>query len=36
VAIAVAAAGAEAELWTRDQDFERIRTVLPHLELHGL
>jgi len=36
VAIAVAAAGAEAELWTRDQDFERIRTVLPHLELHDL
>jgi predicted nucleic acid-binding protein len=34
VAIAVAAAGAEAELWTRDQDFERIRTALPHLELH--
>lgn len=36
VAIAVAAAGAEAELWTRDHDFERIRTVLPALELHRL
>ncbi len=36
IAIAVAAAGAEAELWTRDDDFERIRTVLPHLELHGV
>jgi len=36
VAIAVAAAGAEAELWTRDHDFERIQTVLPGLELHRL
>ena len=36
VAIAVAAARAEAELWTRDEDFERIQTVLPDLELHGL
>jgi len=34
VAIAVAATVAEAELWTRDQDFERIRTALPALELH--
>jgi predicted nucleic acid-binding protein len=35
VAIAVAAAGAEAELWTRDGDFERIQEVLPELELHN-
>jgi len=35
VAIAVAAEVAEAELWTRDGDFERIREVLPKLELHA-
>ena len=34
VAIAVAAAGAEAALWTRDADFERIQTALPELALH--
>jgi predicted nucleic acid-binding protein len=34
VAIAVAAANAEAELWTGDADFEQIRTVLPQLVLH--
>lgn len=34
VAIAVAAAVAEAELWTTDQDFERIRAALPTLQLH--
>jgi len=34
VAIAVAATVAEAELWTRDRDFEQIRTALPSLELH--
>jgi len=31
--IAVAAARSQATLWTRDQDFERIRPVLPALEL---
>lgn len=35
IAIAVAAAGAEAELWTNDRDFERIQEVLPELELHS-
>ena len=35
VAIAVAANAAEAELWTRDDDFGRIKAVLPSLELHG-
>lgn len=33
VAIAVAAEMAEAELWSRDGDFERIREVLPELTL---
>jgi predicted nucleic acid-binding protein len=35
VTIAVAATNAEAELWTRDHDFERIQAVLPSLALHG-
>ena len=35
VVIAVAATNADAELWTRDHDFERIQTVLPSLQLHG-
>jgi predicted nucleic acid-binding protein len=33
-AIAVAAARAEHALWSFDSDFERIRAVLPELELH--
>jgi predicted nucleic acid-binding protein len=33
VEIAVAAALAGASLWTRDDDFERVRGVLPELEL---
>lgn len=35
IAIAVAAANAEARLWTNDRDFQRIHEVLPALELHG-
>jgi predicted nucleic acid-binding protein len=31
--IAVAAVSAGASLWTRDDDFERIRSALPQLEL---
>ena len=31
--IAVAAVGADASLWTRDDDFDRIRSALPELEL---
>ena len=31
LAIAVSADAADAELWTRDSDFERIATVLPGL-----
>jgi len=34
VAIAVAAVGAEAALWTEDTDFERVSEVLPDLELY--
>jgi len=34
IAIAVAAANGEAELWTNDRDFQRIQEVLPALELH--
>ncbi len=34
VLIAVAAARAQAAVWTRDRDFERIREVLPELELY--
>jgi len=34
VTIAVAAARAEAALWTTDRDFDRIQAVLPALELH--
>jgi predicted nucleic acid-binding protein len=33
LAIAVAAVGAGAAVWTRDQDFERVRSVLSELEL---
>ncbi len=33
LAIAVAAVSADASVWTRDDDFDRIRTVLPELEL---
>jgi predicted nucleic acid-binding protein len=33
VMIAVVAARSELSLWTRDRDFERIRSVLPALEL---
>lgn len=32
--IAVAAVRADAALWTRDTDFERISDVLPDLQLH--
>ena len=35
ISIAVAAANSGAELWTNDHDFERIREVLPELELHS-
>jgi predicted nucleic acid-binding protein len=35
IAIAVAAVGAEARLWTNDRDFQRIQEVVPALELHG-
>ena len=35
LAIAVAAVIAEAELWSRDADFERIGTALPTLTLHA-
>lgn len=34
VVIAVAAVRAGAVLWSTDQDVERIRHVLPELELH--
>ena len=34
VLIAVAAVRAGAELWTRDDDFERVRRVLPALALY--
>jgi predicted nucleic acid-binding protein len=34
VEIAVAAAHADARLWTNDRDFDRIQEVLPALELH--
>lgn len=33
LAIAVAAVSADASVWTRDEDFERIRAALPELEL---
>jgi predicted nucleic acid-binding protein len=36
LAIAVAAVSAGASVWTRDDDFERIRSVLPELELTEL
>ena len=32
-AIAVAAVSADASVWTRDEDFDRIHTVLPELDL---
>ena len=35
VVIAVATARSDAELWTRDRDFERIRQALPTLQLHA-
>jgi tRNA(fMet)-specific endonuclease VapC len=35
VLVAVAAVQAEASLWTRDRDFERIRVFLPELQLYG-
>lgn len=35
VAIAVAALNGEAELWTRDTDFIRIRDAAPDLVLHS-
>ena len=35
IAIAVAAADAEARLWTKDRDFQRIQEVFPALELHA-
>jgi predicted nucleic acid-binding protein len=34
ILIAVAAVRANAALWTRDRDFERVAAVLPELELH--
>jgi predicted nucleic acid-binding protein len=34
VEIAVASVRAEAALWTRDLDFERIRSALPGLQLY--
>ncbi len=34
VEISVAAVRADAALWTRDLDFERIRSALPALELY--
>jgi predicted nucleic acid-binding protein len=34
VLLAIASTRAGAKLWTRDRDFERIREVLPALELH--
>ena len=34
VVIAVATARSDAELWTRDRNFERIRQTLPTLRLH--
>jgi len=34
VMIAVAAVRAQALVWTRDLDFERIRKALPELELY--
>ena len=33
--IGVASVTAEATLWTRDRDFERVRDVLPALELYS-
>ena len=33
LAIAVAAVSAGASVWTRDEDFERIRSALPELDL---
>jgi len=35
VVIAVATARSDAELWTRDRNFERIRQTLPTLRLHA-
>jgi predicted nucleic acid-binding protein len=35
VAIAVAALNGEADLWTRDADFARIRDAAPNLVLHA-
>ena len=35
VVIAIACVRARARLWTRDRDFERIREVLPQLELYA-
>lgn len=35
VAIAAAAIRADAALWTRDLDFDRVRMVLPGLQLYG-
>ncbi len=34
IVIALAAVRAEADLWTRDRDFERVREVLGTLRLH--
>lgn len=35
ILIAVVAVRGEAEIWTLDRDFERIRDVLPALQLYG-
>ncbi len=32
--VAIAAVRSDAALWTRDKDFERVRGVLPDLQLH--
>jgi predicted nucleic acid-binding protein len=32
--VAVAAVRSDAALWTRDEDFQRVRDVLPDLRLH--
>ena len=34
VVIAIACRRAEARLWTRDRDFERVREVLPELDFY--
>ena len=36
LAIAVGAVSAAASVWTHDDDFDRIRAVLPELELARL